>query len=236
LLTLFGALGAALTLALYFFPLRLFREEDLVRHFARRSITAVEAERLRLSRELHDGVGQSIGAVALTLARLEARTGASAETTEGARLVDGALQELRRVLQGLRPSALDDLGLTPAIDALAAEVRNAGLEVAIDLPPLPRLSPEVEHTCYRLAQEALSNVVRHSGAKHVRILVRQSPSELVLEVEDDGRGFSPTADLGMGLVGARERAAAISGVVTVKSDPSQGTRLRAVLPLLREHE
>ena len=232
LLAIFGLLGTFLTLALYFFPLRLFREEDLVRLFARRSIKAVEEERLRLSRELHDGIAQSMGAVAVAVARAQQRTGPSPELADGARLVDAALHELRRVTQGLRPTSLDDLGLGPAVEELLREAADGGLSVKAEVPVLPRLSPELEHTCYRLVQEALTNVSRHAQAKNLRVSLRRAASELVVEIEDDGRGFSPTSQLGLGLVGARERAAAISGTVTIDSTPGKGTRIRAVLPLL----
>ncbi len=230
LLGVFGLLGAVLGLALYFFPLRLFREEDLVRLFARRSIGAAEEERLRLSRDLHDGIGQALGAAAIGVARIKAKSGATAEVDETARLIDGALDELRRVTRGLRPPSLDDLGLGPAVEALAREAAGTGLTTRVEIQPLPRLDAELEQTCFRLAQEALSNVIHHASAKTVRVSLGRQAETVVLEIQDDGRGFSPGLAMGLGLVGARERAARLEGSLEVESTPGGGTRLRAVLP------
>jgi signal transduction histidine kinase len=230
LLGVFGVLGLVLGLALYFFPLRLFREEDLVRLFARRSIGAAEEERLRLSRDLHDGIGQALGAAAIGVARLKARAGSSVEADETARLIDGALDELRRVTLGLRPPSLDDLGLGPAVEALVREAAGTGLVTRVDIQPLPRLDAELEQTCFRLAQEALSNVVHHAAATTVRVSLARQAATVVLEVQDDGRGFSPGLGMGLGLVGARERAARLEGSLEIESTPGSGTRLRAILP------
>jgi signal transduction histidine kinase len=230
LLGVFGILGLVLGLALYFFPLRLFREEDLVRLFARRSIGAAEEERLRLSRDLHDGIGQALGAAAIGVARLKARAGPSVEADETARLIDGALDELRRVTLGLRPPSLDDLGLGPAVEALVREAAGTGLVTRVEIQPLPRLDAELEQTCFRLAQEALSNVVHHAAATTVRVSLARQAATVVLEVQDDGRGFSPGLAMGLGLVGARERAARLEGSLEIESTPGSGTRLRAILP------
>ena len=231
LLGVFGALGLALGLALYFFPLRLFREEDLVLLFARRSIKAAEEERLRLSRDLHDGIGQTLGTAAVAVARLVARTGPGAEAAEAARLIDGALDELRHVTLGLRPPTLDDLGLGASVGALAQEAARTGLRAEVHIEDLPRLDPELEQTCFRLAQEALTNVVRHAQARSFHLTLSRLHDTLVLEVDDDGRGFQAASGLGLGLVGARERAASLAGSFSVESAPGRGTRLRAVLPL-----
>ncbi|MHB8418284.1 MAG: sensor histidine kinase [Myxococcales bacterium] len=232
LLAIFGLLGLALGLASYFFPLRLFREEDLVRLFGWRSIKAAEEERLRLSRDLHDGLGQTLGAAAVALARLRGAAGPEpSEVAESARLVDGALDELRRVARGLRPPSLDDLGLGAAVESLAHEAERSGLRAQTRIEELPRLDPEVEQTCFRLAQEALTNVVRHAVATRVTVSLGLEEGGVVLEVADDGRGFSPERSVGLGLVGARERAARLAGSVRVTSAPGRGTRLRAVIPL-----
>jgi signal transduction histidine kinase len=138
---------------------------------------------------------------------------------------------LRRVTRGLRPPALDDLGLSAAVEGLARDAAVAGLEIGLDIQQLPRLDPEIEQTCFRLAQEALANVVRHSRAHRVEVRLICEGQEVVLEVGDDGQGFSADPGLGLGLVGARERAARVSGRLSVQSGKGKGTRFRAVLPL-----
>lgn len=232
LLGLFGALGLVLALALYSFPLRLLRQEDLVRLFAWRSERAAEEERRRLALDLHDGVGQALGAAAVAIVRLSAKTAgpAAPEVAEAGRLVEAALDEVRRVARGLRPPTLDDLGLGPALEALGREAAATGLEVEVQVEPLPRADPELEQACFRLAQEALANVVRHARARKVRLRLARRDLQVVLQVEDDGQGFDPAAVLGLGLVGARERAARLAGTLEVQSAPGRGTRLEAVLP------
>ncbi len=230
LLGVFGVLGAALAVALYSFPLRLLREEDLVRLFAWRSQRAAEDERRRLSRDLHDGVGQALGAAAVALVRLQAKSGRPAEALEASRLVDAALDEVRRVARGLRPPTLDDLGLSAALEGLGREASTAGLQVSVEAEPLGRVGAELEQACFRLAQEGLANVVRHARAKRARVRLWRRREEVVLEVEDDGGGFVPGKVLGLGLVGARERAERLGGRFTVDSAPGKGTRLTAVLP------
>ena len=218
--------------------LRLFREEDLVRALMTRALTATEEERLRLSHELHDGVGQSLGASAIALARLNVAIQgkdlplAAKAISDASERLDQGLEELRRVARALRPTALDDLGLTPAIAAYARQVsQEAGFELGLQLDELPRLSETIELCCYRLAQEALTNVSRHAAARKVRVTLQRGDRHLTLRVEDDGKGFSPDDSIGLGLVGARERITALSGSLELVSAPGAGTRLTALLPL-----
>ena len=110
------------------------------------------------------------------------------------------------------------------------EAAGMGLATRVEIQPLPRLDAELEQTCFRLAQEALSNVIHHAGATTVRVSLARQAETVVLEIQDDGRGFSPGFGMGLGLVGARERAARLSGTLEVDSSPGSGTRLRAVLP------
>jgi two-component system sensor histidine kinase UhpB len=238
LAVVFALLGLILGVVLYVWPLRLFREEDLVRALMTRALTATEEERMRLSHELHDGVGQALGASAIALARVNAALERSdlgeaekASADANQRLEQG-LEELRRVARALRPTALDDLGLAPAIAAYARQLsKAAGFELGLELDELPRLPNSIELCCYRLAQEALTNAARHAQAHRVRVSLHQRDQRLTLRVEDDGRGFSPSGRIGLGLVGARERIAALSGSLELISAPGSGTRLTASLPL-----
>jgi len=231
LVGVFGALGMVLGLALYFFPLRLFREEDLVQLFARRSIRAEEEERVRLSRELHDGMGQTLGTAAVAVVRLTARLGPTPEASETGRLIDAALDELRNITLGLRPTLLDDLGLGSAVKALAGQAERAGVATTASIGELPRLDPEMELAIFRLAQEGISNMVQHAQAKSLRLSLSREKDSVVLDMQDDGKGFSTSSGMGLGLVGARERAASLSGTFSVESAAGKGTRLRAVLPI-----
>lgn len=236
LAVVFGLLGAALGPLLYLFPLRLFREEDLVRALVGRALQATEAERARLSRELHDGVAQTIGAAAVALAR--GRTAgdlAQAQQTMAASetLLDQAIAEVRRVAQGLRPPALDDLGLSPALTAFAQRLcAEAGLALTLDIQSLPRLPSDLELCCYRIAQEALANVVRHARARRVQVALAQDAAGLRVAVSDDGCGFVASDTLGLGLLGARERIAALHGRFELRSTPGRGTQLSAYFPTL----
>ncbi len=231
LLFAFSSLGILLGLGLYFFPLRLLREEDLVRALVGRSLRAAEEERLRLSRELHDGLGQTTSALAVALARAQAEA-PSPPLAEASALADLALEEIRRTARALRPPALEDLGLGPAVAALARRLaEEAGLELDLEVGEIPRLPEELELCCYRLCQEGLTNVVRHANARRLTVgLACEGPS-LALSIEDDGRGFSPSETLGLGLLGARERIAALGGTLRVATAPGEGTRLRIALPV-----
>jgi signal transduction histidine kinase len=234
----FAALGFVLGVVLYLWPLRLFREEDLVRALMTRALTATEEERLRLSHELHDGVAQALGASAIALARIDAAIqredlpGAKRASSDASQRLEQGLEELRRVARALRPTALDDLGLAPAIAAYARQLsRVAGFELGLELDELPRLPDTIELCCYRLAQEALTNAARHAHAHRVRVTLRRGDNNLTLRIEDDGKGFSPSGSIGLGLVGARERITALQGNLELVSAPGAGTRLTASLPL-----
>ncbi len=231
LLGIFGGLGLLLGLALYFFPLRLFREEELVLLFARQSVAAAEDERLRLSRDLHDGLGQTLGTAAVALVRLNARIGATPEAAETARLIDGALDEVRHIALGLRPPTLVDLGLNAALSSLARDAERTGLRADVTIEELPPLDAELELACFRLVQEGLSNIVRHAQAKGFKLTIARKDGALTIELIDDGRGFAGPSGMGLGLVGARERAARLAGNFTIESTLGAGTTIRARLPL-----
>jgi signal transduction histidine kinase len=207
----------------------------------RSSMAAADAERTRWARELHDETLQGLGALRLLLS--SARRSANAEKTalvvnEAIGQIEREIENLHAIITDLRPAALDELGLRPALEALLDRRRElAGLSITAELElPDPanggwRLPPEVESTVYRLVQEALTNVVKHAHAHSVRVSVSGSPRSVSLEIEDDGVGFSPTASTsGFGLEGMRERVYLLGGALTFDSG-EWGTLVRAELPL-----
>jgi signal transduction histidine kinase len=210
--------------------------ERVTRDSLRRVVQAQELERARLARELHDETGQALASILLGLRQLE-----DAVETDEARaaaadlrdLVVATLQDVRRLAVELRPSALDDFGLVPAVERLAATVSESGpaVDVAAQLGGT-RLAADAETVLYRIVQESLTNVVKHASADHVSItLVRKGPAAVVV-VEDDGTGFDPAGlrDGALGIAGMRERVALVGGRLTIESSPSRGTTLVAEVP------
>ncbi len=207
--------------------------EDSRRALARRTqqleelthlvLRAQEDERRRVARELHDEAGQALTAVKIEL-DLAGRTESSA-------LVGQVLDQIRNVSNLLRPPALDDLGLEPALEALARDFeRRTAIAVDCGLALRgPACSPEVQVAVYRVIQEALTNVARHSGARRVRVRAQRRDGTIELEVADDGRGASdPTPHLG--LLGMRERVTELGGRFDVETRPLAGFRIAARLP------
>ena len=196
------------------------------------ALAAQEAERARIAQELHDGVGQSLTVILLEAGRL-----ADADVVTGddaARIRETArhsLEEVRRVARQLRPHVLEDLGLASALSALVGDVFGhtdvqARRTVSPAVPPLP---DEVELVVFRVAQEALTNVARHAGARRVEVGLTPQGDCVVLTVEDDGHGIDDLAD-GTGLRGMRERAALVGGELDVRRRGEGGTRVRLMVP------
>jgi signal transduction histidine kinase len=203
------------------------------------SLDAAEAERRRWARELHDETLQGLGAlrVVLTSALRRVEDEEVAELLrEGVGQVEREIENLRAIITDLRPAALDELGLAPAIEALVSRVAAVeGLVVtcAVTLPDgHGRLAQALETTVYRLIQEALTNVAKHASAEHVGVAVACAGGRLEVEITDDGKGFDPGIKAsGFGLAGMRERVELSGGQLTVAPTPA-GTTVRAVLPLL----
>lgn len=207
-------------------------------------LTAREDERHRLSADLHDGIGQTLTALVLTLDAVETGLGdpdavpaSSREALGRAQEIAGlALEETRTVARALRPTRMQDIGLANAIRELAA---NAGRPVEVDFDPklaAPRLLPvEDEMQVYRIVQEAVANAVRHAAADTISIGLRTVRGRtLQVEITDDGAGFDPgqAKGVGLGLAGMQERARAIGGTLSLYSRPGLGTRIRLLLPML----
>jgi two-component system, NarL family, sensor histidine kinase UhpB len=199
-----------------------------------RALAAQEEERQRIARGLHDEVGQTMTGVLFQLKQLA--QGASpdqhAALAEAQQAVRASLEEVRRIAQELRPEVLDHLGLTSALTNLSRSfARRTGISVRRRLESdLPELDPEVEVVLYRVAQESLTNVARHSGATDVLLSLERSDQSVVLRVVDDGRGFNGQPAEGGGLRGIRERALIVGGALAIKPSRGGGVEVRLEVP------
>ena len=222
------------------------RREALRGELLLRVVSAQEAERKRVARELHDDTGQALTAIGLGL-----RAVAKLSDTDKDRarqnlakletVVDGAMEDLQRMIADLRPSQLDDLGLPAALRWYANELRTRGtLQVDVEVLGEARgLEPPVTTGLFRVAQEALTNVVKHADESCAQVRLAYEFNQVCLEVEDCGRGFDPATALadegaGWGLLGMAERAHLFGGTFDVDSVPGRGTRVRVTIPYRRQ--
>lgn len=210
------------------------RLEDERRKTSGRVLAAQEAERLRIARELHDELGQTLTAVALRAEHASERAGKEyPELAELAEIVQNGLEDVRRISRELRPEALDELGLLNALIALCSRVaEQSGMRVHRGLEgPLPELPPETELAVYRIAQEALTNAMRHSNAAEATVSLARASGGLVLTVRDNGRGLPEQPIDGGGLTGMRERAMLIGAGLTIDSPVEGGVDVTLRLAL-----
>jgi two-component system sensor histidine kinase UhpB len=204
---------------------------------ARAALTAQERERLRIGRALHDEAGQTLTAIALEIERA-AREGSPAQRERMAALaaqLHASLDEIRRISRDLRPEALDDLGLINALIALTSRVdRQGGLRIERRFSAqLPKLSTELELVIYRVAQEALTNVLRHAHASECRVELDTIDGAVELRVSDDGIGMLAqrvNAET-IGIEGMRERALLANGTLDIEAHPGEGTRVTLRVPV-----
>ncbi len=209
------------------------RRLELQRALTAGVLRAQEEERLHLARELHDDPLQQLTYLTRVLDDSGLAGGTREAVREARRIANGAAVGLRRLIRGLRPPVLDDLGLLPALRQLVSEVQErTGVTVELNaVGPEVRPAPEIELAAYRIAQEALSNVARHARATRVTVELAVE-DQLVLTVADDGRGFAPgRRTAGFGLAGMRERATLAGGAVTVRSQVGRGTSVTLALPV-----
>jgi signal transduction histidine kinase len=214
-----------------------------LRDLARRLHLAEEGERRRIARELHDEIGQALTAVKLNLwgaLRDPASPAAARRLEEGIGLIERTIGQVRDLSLDLRPSLLDDLGLTEALRSYTSgfSQRSGTGTRFVARGEVGRLDPDVETACYRIAQEALTNVARHAGARSVVVELAREGETLSLAVADDGRGFDvETAEAraaggsSLGVLGMRERADLAGGRLVIDASPGGGTVVRATFPL-----
>lgn len=210
-----------------------------------RAIHAQEEERKRIARSLHDDTGQALSMLIINLERLEKNLPANnrelATSLVSLReLSTNTLEDLRKIIYGLRPTVLDDLGLVPAIRWYArTNLEEAGIRVDVTAPEdTLTLPPEITTTLFRIAQEAVNNIIKHSDASSVNISLTLKDKKIYLLIEDDGHGFNVTQASEeaytlqhWGLVGIRERAELMGGEVTIISKYEKGTHLKVSMPL-----
>lgn len=207
-------------------------------------VSAQENERRRISRELHDEVGQVLTAIMLGLGSLgrAIRDGNTAEAFRELKLVEDMtlrnMSVVRNLSLLLRPTMLDDLGLLPALKWHAREVSRAGpMAVEVEAEAFVDDLPEEHRTCvFRIVQEAVRNASRHAAARQVRIQISERAGLLELSVRDDGKGFDPAHDAGLGILGMQERVKHLDGKLEVKSQPGLGTAVLFTLPLPTAHQ
>jgi len=210
-----------------------------------RAINAQEDERRAIAQSLHDDTGQALSMLIIHLDRIDERIQPDEkelkkQVADARELAANSLTELRRILSGLRPAILDDLGLVPAIRWFArTNLEGVGIHVVVKATSVPlELSPAIKTTLFRIVQEAVNNIVRHAGARSVTLVLQLNEGVVQLRVEDDGRGFDPSnasrdaVELQrLGLLGIRERAELLGGEFRVESAPEKGTRLQVSIPL-----
>jgi signal transduction histidine kinase len=201
-----------------------------------RIVLAREEERRRIRRDLHDGLGPALGGAVFGLesARLlvDADPGAARERIAATRdQLQEIVADIRRLVHDLRPPALDDRGLVAVLRQQAERIGAAGPRIVVSADSLEGLPAAVEVAAFRIAGEAMTNVVKHARADNCTVSLRRDDSALVVEVADDGAGMSPDAQAGVGLVSLRERAAELGGSTHISCPPGGGTLVRARLPL-----
>ena len=224
--------------------LALREKTNQLRTLSRRILETQETERRRVAHELHDELGQALTAIKINLQMPDRLQKQSPDelNTENLRIVDDALQQVRRLALALRPSMLDDLGLLPALRWMAGQTaERSGFTVEFDTAmPEVRLAPEIETACFRIVQESLTNIARHAQAQRVEIALHRTGDALMLSVQDDGCGFDLAAMRGravaggsIGVLGMQERAELIGGQLDIESTPGQGSTVRLRCPLRR---
>lgn len=202
----------------------------------RRMISVQDEERRRIAREVHDSLGQALIAAKMTVDTIPIE--GIGRVDDAGRLIESALQQVRNISHLLHPPLLDDIGLCSAIDwYVEGLTKRSGIDAVMDVQPgFPRLAPELETAVYRVVQEALTNVFRHSGARNARVSLKVVDSKVVIQVRDDGRGISQDVaafkpgSIGVGVGGMRQRVREFGGELRLEHT-HPGTLVEAIIPL-----
>jgi signal transduction histidine kinase len=218
--------------------LHLQQVENDLRALSQRLVTSQELERKKLSRDLHDEVGQILTALRVQLGQIESSTGSASNLAQASELADRSLRTVRELARVLRPAMLDDLGLAPALGWLGRDFsKNTALDVDVHAEgEFSGLDEPTRTYIFRVVQEALTNCVKHSGAARARVVLRESTEEITVTVQDDGHGFSPGEARGIGLLGMRERVEELDGDFAIVSTPGTGTLIRVKFPKARKRQ
>jgi signal transduction histidine kinase len=218
--------------------LALVRSRQELEGLSARLVDAQEEERRSISRELHDEVGQTLGALLVDLGQLAKLVAPEDRVIQGQithikSVAESAVKSIRDIALLLRPPMLDDLGLVPALEWQAREVSRRGeMEVEVHSENVSEeLQDEIKVCIYRLVQEALNNAATHAGARNAKVTVIQGADKISVEVADNGHGFEPERQRGMGILGMEERVKRLGGALTIQSAPGKGATARAELPI-----
>jgi PAS domain S-box-containing protein len=209
--------------------------------WSKRILHAQEQERQRMARDLHDGISQLLVSSNYRLHHVEAKIARQDKTlaktiSEVRQLVEKAQKEIQLISHNLRPSELDDLGFQPALRTLCATFqKRTGIKTTLEVEDSKAITPDVELALYRIAQEAMTNVEKHAGAKRIRLILKRNSNAINLQIFDNGKGFDPNnirkdSEHGCGLENMRERAACFSGTVKINSSLSLGTEIMVTIP------
>jgi two-component system sensor histidine kinase UhpB len=226
------------------------KSNQSLRALSENAINAQEDERKRIARSLHDDTGQALSMLIINLERLENRLSndeleVKDQVSKTRNLAANTLNELRKIISGLRPSILDDLGLVPAIRWYArSNLEGAGVKVMIDAPEEGfELSGGLRTTLFRISQEAIGNILRHAQAHNVWLKLQKNEKQVYLSIKDDGQGFNPSNVLSeatkaqhWGLIGIQERVDLIGGEFRISSQAGEGSHLEIIIPLNSNHE
>ena len=218
---------------------RIAERDARLRGLSRRLLSVQEEERIRIAREVHDELGQALTALKIDLQQAGRDHRVTGEPLNAiAQKIDQIVELVRRIASDLRPAILDDLGLAAALEKQLRRVREStGIQTTLTAGDEPALDMLSGATLYRIAQEALANVVRHSGASRVDLSLETGDATATLVIRDNGRGMTreqATGPESLGILGIRERAELLGGVVAIESEPGQGTTVSVTLPLKKD--